>query len=52
VLPPIEGGGGQRAAVTPIRLSTLGYPAQLPRVPDLDADREAILRFAQGHDGP
>ncbi len=48
VLPEIEGGGGQRAAVTPIRLSTQGYPAQLPPAPSLDEQREAILRFARG----
>lgn len=48
VLPDIEGGGGQRAAVTPILLSQRGYPTQLPPVPRLDGDREAILRFAGG----
>ncbi|MCD2514312.1 CaiB/BaiF CoA transferase family protein [Comamonas endophytica] len=48
VLPPIEGGAGQRAPVTPIVLSGRPYPAQLPPVPALDAHREAILRFAAG----
>lgn len=47
VLPEIEGGGGQRAAATPIQLAGHRYPARLPRVPRLDQDREAILRFAQ-----
>lgn len=48
VLPLITGGGGQRAAVTPIRLSTHDYPGELPPVPSLDEQREAILRFARG----
>lgn len=48
VLPEIEGGGGQRAPVTPILMSTLPYPATLPPVPRPDQHREAILRFAAG----
>lgn len=48
VLPEIEGTAGQRAAVTPIQLSGHCYPSQLPRVPRLDEDREAILRFSEG----
>jgi CoA:oxalate CoA-transferase len=47
VLPEIDDGGGQRAAVTPILFSGQRYPQRLPRVPRLDQDREAILRFAQ-----
>ncbi|WP_332748926.1 CaiB/BaiF CoA transferase family protein [Hydrogenophaga sp.] len=47
VMAEIEGAGGQRAPVTPILLSTCGYPARLPAVPQLDQHRADILRFAQ-----
>ncbi len=47
-LPPIEGSGGQRAAITPIRFSTREQPALLPPVPALDEHREAVLRLARG----
>ena len=48
VLPPIQGAGGQRAPVTPIRLSTAHHPSELPPVPRLDEHRDEILRFAAG----
>jgi CoA:oxalate CoA-transferase len=48
VLPEIRGSAGQRAPVTPILLSTRGYPAELPPVPRLDEHRDDILRFAEG----
>ena len=51
ILPDIHGGLGLKAAVTPVRLSTHGYPAELPPVPELDEHREEILRFASAGTG-
>ncbi|WP_028603607.1 CaiB/BaiF CoA transferase family protein [Ottowia thiooxydans] len=51
VLPEIDSGGGQRAPVTPILMTGHAYPDRLGRVPGLDQDREAILRFAQDGNG-
>ncbi|UUZ65672.1 hypothetical protein LP417_15370 [Polaromonas sp. P1-6] len=48
ILPEIQSTGGQRTPVTPILLSTQGYPAELPPVPGLDEYRDEILRFARG----
>lgn len=48
ILPEIRAAGGQRTPVTPILLSTHGYPAELPPVPGLDEQRDEILRFARG----
>ncbi len=48
VLPEIRGAAGQHAPVTPILLSTQGYPSELPPVPGLDEHRDEILRFADG----
>lgn len=50
-LPEIQASGGQRASVTPILMSTLDYPRELPPVPRLDQHRDEILRFARG-EGP
>lgn len=47
VLPLIRGGNGQRAAVTPILMSTHPYPSELPSPPRLDEHREAILHWLQ-----
>jgi CoA:oxalate CoA-transferase len=52
ILPEIQAGGGQRAPVTPILLSTHAYPAQLPPVPRLDQHRQEILHFARGESLP
>jgi CoA:oxalate CoA-transferase len=52
VLPEIRGAAGQRAAVTPILLSTQGYPSELSAVPSLDEHRVEILRYANGGEPP
>jgi len=52
VLPEIRGAAGQRAAVTPILLSTQRYPSELPAVPGLDEHRAEILRYADGGEPP
>jgi CoA:oxalate CoA-transferase len=52
VLPEIRDAAGQRAAVTPILLSTKGYPSELPAVPKLDEHRGEILRYANGGEPP
>jgi hypothetical protein len=52
VLPEIRDAAGQRAAVTPILLSTKGYPSELPAVPQLDEHRGEILRYANGGEPP
>jgi CoA:oxalate CoA-transferase len=52
VLPEIRGAAGQRAAVTPILLSTQGYPSELEAAPGLDEHRAEILRYADGGEPP
>lgn len=52
VLPEIQAAAGQRAAVTPIMLSTRGYPSELPAVPSLDEHRAEIMRYANGGEPP
>lgn len=48
ILPEIQSTGGQRTPVTPILLSTHGYPAELRPAPGLDEHHDEIMRFARG----
>jgi len=47
LLVPIEGREWQHTPVTPVRFASRGYPARLPPVPELDADRDAVRHFAE-----
>lgn len=46
IIAEIGGSTGHMAAVTPILMSTLAYPATLPPAPKLDEHRDEILAFA------